>query len=307
VPSPNFWTESEVPSPWTSFPDVKISLNTELVESLRAQPLPDVSDVVSAERLLDLVWGELEGYGTDGSNVCDDREIATAIRALEAVAKRLGVSLELPFRDFSRFRSYWLRHDGYGSWQARRDIIEELLEPARKELETLESRLAGPRIKEELISNLRNPAAIREQLGRLQRTAESDPALAIGTAKELIESTAKTVLLERGLNVNDKDDLPALVKQAQEALGLHPATAGPGPDGTDAVKRILGGLTSVAAGLGELRNRGYGTGHGQKGERVGLRPRHARLAVNAAMTWCNIILDTLADSEAPWKSGEGQK
>jgi hypothetical protein len=78
--------------------------------------------------------------------------------------------------------------------------------------------------------------------------------LAIGTAKELIESTAKTVLQERGLGINDKDDLPALVKQAQEALGLHPSSAQPGPDSTDAVKRILGGLMNITAGLGELRN-----------------------------------------------------
>ena len=28
---------------------------------------------------------------------------------------------------------------------------------------------------------------------------------------------------------------------------------------------------NITAGLGELRNRGYGTGHGHKGERVGLR------------------------------------
>jgi hypothetical protein len=126
--------------------------------------------------------------------------------------------------------------------------------------------------------------------------------LAIGTAKELIESTAKTVLQERGLEINDKDDLPALVKQAQEALGLHPSSAQPGPDSTDAVKRILGGLMNITAGLGELRNRGYGTGHGHKGERVGLRPRHARLAVNAAMTWCSVMLDTLADTQAPWRS-----
>ena len=160
------------------------------------------------------------------------------------------------------------------------------------------SGLTGPKIKEELISALRNPVAIRDQPGRLQRTAESDPALAIGTAKELIGSTAKTVLQERGLEVNDKDDLPALVKQAQEALGLHPSSAQPGPDSTDAVKRILGGLMNVTAGLGELRNRGYGTGHGHKGERVGLRPRHARLAVNAVMTWCSVMLDTLAPSSA---------
>jgi Abortive infection C-terminus len=117
----------------------------------------------------------------------------------------------------------------------------------------------------------------------------------------LIESTAKTVLQERGFEVGDKDDLPALVREAQEALGLHPSAAQAGPDGTDAVKRILGGLVNIAAGIGELRSRGYGTGHGPRGERVGLRPRHARLAVNAAMTWCSIMLDTLADPEAPWR------
>ena len=64
------------------------------------------------------------------------------------------------------------------------------------------------------------------------------------------------------------------------------------------MKRILGGLITITNGLGELRNRGYGTGHGSSGERVGLRPRHARLAVNAAVTWCCLILDTLADPEA---------
>jgi len=135
----------------------------------------------------------------------------------------------------------------------------------------------------------------------IQRTAQSDPPLAIGTAKELVESTAKAVLQERGQEVDDKDDLPTLVKRAQEAIGLHPGSIHPGPDSTGAVKRILGGLTSIVMGLGELRNRGYGTGHGPKGERVGLRPRHAQLAVNAAVTWCDVMLDTLDDPDAPWR------
>jgi hypothetical protein len=54
-------------------------------------------------------------------------------------------------------------------------------------------------------------------------------------------------------------------------------------------------------GLGELRNL-YGTGHGPKGKRVGLQPLHAQLAVNAAVTWCSVMLDTLADDEAPWRA-----
>src|ERR1700752_2007259 len=81
------------------------------------------------------------------------------------------------------------------------------------------------------------------------------------------------------------------------------ARAGPldgsGPDGSDAVRRILGAVTTIANGLAELRNRGLGTGHGPVTARVGLGSRHAHLAVNAALTWCQLMLDTLADPEAP--------
>jgi hypothetical protein len=179
-----------------------------------------------------------------------------------------------------------------------------LFDPARERLDDLVNN-AGLEVGEQLIVNLRDPAAIRENLRRLQGIAETDPPLAIGTSKELIKSTAKTVLQELGHTVDDKDDLPALVAKAQDALGLHPKSIRPGPDSTEAVRRILGGLITVASGLGELRNRGYGTGHGPKGQRLGLRPRHARLAANAAVTWCSLILDTLADPEAPWQGDTG--
>ena len=281
-------------------------LNEGMLDDLLTESLPLAGDASVAEGLLELMHDELVAYGTDGSHQLATSGSAQAIRALETVTWRLGLPLKLPFRDFTTFRSYWIRNgaSGHGGWQARRDIVAELLDPTREELDQLR-RGGKPQIDEDLIASLRDPVAIREHLARLQRIAESDPPLAIGTAKELIESTAKTVLQERGVDVDDRDDLPALVKQAQEALGLHPSTAQPGPDGTDAVKRILGGLSSIAVGLGELRNRGYGTGHGPRGERVGLRSRHARLAVNAAMTWCSVMLDTLADTEAPWRtSGE---
>lgn len=160
---------------------------------------------------------------------------------------------------------------------------------------------AGPQFAAGSLAGLKDASGIREQLDRIQRAIADDPALAVGSAKELIESTAKVVLAERGLPVSDKADLPELVRQAQQALGLHPGSVAPGPDSTDAVKRILGGVSTIAAGLAELRNRGYGTGHGPAGARVGLRPRHAHLAVNAAFTWCQLMLDTLADPEAPWR------
>jgi hypothetical protein len=256
-------------------------LDTEWLDEVRAGPSSSVSDIDMAEGLCDLLEDALLGHVSREQPGLTDMEVTQAIRTLGAVTQRLGIPVELPFRNFTTV---------------------EALAPLSRHLDEAKAN-AGLQIREDLIANLRDPAAIREHLARLQRIGidQSDPPLAIGTAKELVESTAKTVLQERGFEIDDKDKLPALVRRAQEALGLHPVAAGPGPDGTDAVRRILSGLTSIAAGLGELRNRGYGTGHGPKGERVGLRPRHARLAVNAAVTWCSVMLDTLADPEAPWR------
>lgn len=157
---------------------------------------------------------------------------------------------------------------------------------------TLEPRLA----------NLTDPTGIRAELERVRRALPDDPAGAIGAAKQLIEATAKVVLQERGQPVDDRADIPELIKEAQQALRLHPSSAASGPDGSGALKKILGGVTAIAIGIAELRNRGYGSGHGQTRAPAGLGTRHAHLAVNAATTWCQILLDTLADPDAPWRT-----
>jgi hypothetical protein len=155
----------------------------------------------------------------------------------------------------------------------------------------------------EFLADLPDAAVIHEHLGRISAAIErDDPAQAIGSAKELIESTAKLVLRELGEPYSDSDDLPALVLRAQQSLSVHPAGRPPGPDGSDAVKKILGAVTTISSGIAELRNRGYGTGHGQGAARTGLGTRHARLAVNASRLWCEFMLDTLSDPQAPWRT-----
>lgn len=57
----------------------------------------------------------------------------------------------------------------------------------------------------------------------------------------------------------------------------------------------------VVLGVAEPRNRGYGTGHAVAGARVGLHTRHAYLALGAAHTWCQLMIDTFADPTAPWR------
>jgi len=50
-------------------------------------------------------------------------------------------------------------------------------------------------------------------------------------------------------------------------------------------------LSSLTHYLAELRGL-YGTGHGRDGGHRGLEPRHARLAVGAAVSFIDFVTDT---------------
>lgn len=149
------------------------------------------------------------------------------------------------------------------------------------------------------LAGLRDPGGILDALNRAVELLESNPAGCVGAAKDLVEATAKSVLehTESGWTENEK--YPALIARAQKALRLHPSAVELSKRGAEATKQILGGLTAVAIGIDQLRN-SEGSGHGRT-TTPRLTPRHARLALNAARTWCELVLDTLADPSAPWK------
>jgi hypothetical protein len=91
---------------------------------------------------------------------------------------------------------------------------------------------AGPQFAADSLAGLKDASAIREQLDRIQRAIADDPALAVGSAKELIESTAKVVLAERGLPVSDKADLPELDPTAPTRSSASSAESPPSRPGS---------------------------------------------------------------------------
>ncbi|MFB7256873.1 abortive infection family protein [Streptomyces nojiriensis] len=93
--------------------------------------------------------------------------------------------------------------------------------------------------------------------------------------------------------------MPILVAMVHKELRLDAASA---PDGSKAIKKILSVAVNIAVGVAELRNQGFGSGHGQASTPSGLGVRHARLTVDAVVTWCELILDTLTDPSAPWRN-----
>lgn len=132
---------------------------------------------------------------------------------------------------------------------------------------------------------------LQRQIQRLRDSLESDPALAIGTAKELVESACKTILEERGIEIDAEWDLTRLGKEARECLQLLPSDVPESAKGAETIRKLLGNLGVVVHSLAEVRNL-YGTGHGKTAKRQALQPRHAKLAVGAAATLATFLLET---------------
>lgn len=153
------------------------------------------------------------------------------------------------------------------------------------------------------LAALSDPAVIHDHLGRLGDTVESDPRLAVSTAKALIESTAKCVLSARGVTYTKSDDVTQLVARSQQALGL----AAKGASGEDqSLRRVLGSLATLAQNVTEIRNK-VGVDHGTESVPTWVRPRHARLVVGSAQVWCQLMLETLGDPDAPWRSADSAR
>lgn len=129
-------------------------------------------------------------------------------------------------------------------------------------------------------------------IARINGAADTDPALAIGSTKELIEATLKTILT--GLNIafdDRREDLPTLLKKVQKGLDLVPAEVDEAKRGADTIKKVLSNLGAIAIGVAELRNL-YGTGHGKGTAARGLTPRHAKLVAASGAALCRFLLET---------------
>ena len=136
-----------------------------------------------------------------------------------------------------------------------------------------------------------NANYITQQITRMQTSINTDPELALGTAKELVETCCKTILTESGITYGKSVDLPKLMKLTLKELSLLPDNISEKTKGVDAIKRVLQSFSNVTQGLAELRSL-YGTGHGKHGKSQAIEPRHAKLAVGAASTLAVFLFET---------------
>jgi hypothetical protein len=132
---------------------------------------------------------------------------------------------------------------------------------------------------------------ISRQIRWMEASVDSDPDLAIGTAKEFVETICKAILADRGIELAGSEDVPRLVRLVAEELRLVPEGVHDELRAAERVRRLLGNLAQIVQNLAEIRNT-FGTGHGHEPTRTGLRPRHAQLAVGSAITLAVFLFDT---------------
>ncbi len=211
-----------------------------------------------------------------------------------------------------RLREFWKVEDDHLVGKAIKALIEELenkdyasitndLVPSGEEKQKLieqcneiETRLLSGKVNLESLKKTAinfDSKYLADQIKRMENNIEEDPALAIGTAKELIETCCKTILSERGKPVEGTLDIPKLTKTTLKELNLVPEGIDNEARGSDIIKNILRNLGAIGNELAQLRGL-YGTGHGKEGKSGGLSVRHAKLAVGAAATLTTFLFDT---------------
>ena len=169
--------------------------------------------------------------------------------------------------------------------------VEDIDEHSRYEAQTIQNHHHHSVSQVQTAADALDAAWMKKEIDRAKDAIDTDPALAIGTAKDLLESCCKTILDKRGVAFSKSDNLPKLTKALMKEIKLTPDDIPNAAKGAENIKRILQNLSALPHYMAELRGL-YGSGHGRDGKHKGLEPRHARLVVTSAAAFIGFVTET---------------
>jgi len=128
------------------------------------------------------------------------------------------------------------------------------------------------------VTSVEDLASIEDRGRRLRLLADDSPKDAVAGAKELVESVCRTVLVLAGQPAPQKK--ARLIDIAKSTLELVPAGIDDKKKDAPIIRKLLQQLSAVVASLDELRS--------------DVSPRHARLAVGAAVAFSSFVAEAYA-------------
>ncbi len=181
-----------------------------------------VTERTKLEKLLDMSSGYVSNFSDTTFEHFIADEVGVEIHSPKYCAN--GTSKAKKLREFWRVESDYLA--GKSIMALVKHVEENFssdissIDPEKKKLldpcKAIATRLLPGNIN---LGHLKETAVVfdaqylAEQIRRIEQSIQSDPALAIGTAKELIETCCKTILAERGKPVTGTPNIPALTKE----------------------------------------------------------------------------------------------
>lgn len=100
-----------------------------------------------------------------------------------------------------------------------------------------------------------------QYINRIRNAHPNDPHQVIGATKEMLEATMKTILDNRGLEIEEDIKFPALAKKCFRELRLT-GSSPPVNEGERYLRKIAASAQKMIEAANELRNQA-GTGHGR--------------------------------------------
>lgn len=123
---------------------------------------------------------------------------------------------------------------------------------------------------------------IEKQIDALELAVVKNPSFAFDLAKTIVESTCKTILTERKIGFEKKDDLPKLYKAVTMNVPMLPIAASGEAEARKKLLQTLNGLHTALQGVCELRNSCGFASHGGDAEKPAMEAVQALLAAQAA-------------------------
>lgn len=151
-------------------------------------------------------------------------------------------------------------------------------------------------VDEEELSRIDDPGALNDHLERIGSSIETDPAGAIGSAKELIETVCKTILDDFGEQYKESDETLDLVKSVIRVLELRKTAVSGHADASASVAQLIRSQVASVQAVLELRNK-IGRGHGRT-QVSPARRSDARFVCGVVSATCRYLLDAWHERKA---------
>lgn len=133
--------------------------------------------------------------------------------------------------------------------------------------------------KSALIKTFLDTDYVTKKINRMTDSLDKDNDLAIGTAKELLETMCKSILKQKGIEYVSDWSVSKLINITTKNLDFIPKNAEDPEKAKKSIIQILSGISTTIQGLSELRN-AYGSGHGKEADFKPLETVYAKLYVS---------------------------